>query len=144
MSESSPAKVIQRVLVSNGVAAVGGQWPIYIGYLPDDATDQSMAVYNTAGTVDGRDMRLGNKIIHPGVEVRIRSQGYEIAFNKAVEVARLFDSVKQLVIDVEGVIYRIQNISRTSDIQYMGVEEIGDRKRHNQTVNAIITIRKET
>lgn len=89
-------------------------------------------------------MRTGEKIEKPGIQIRFRSGNYPAAYDKASSVANALDQLPSgtMVQMVPDETWSIQNISRTSGILTTGIEEEGDRKRHNLTINAIITMRK--
>jgi hypothetical protein len=145
---SSPAQVIRRLLIQLNLAPSNqtGDWAPFVAFLPD-VPDTALCVYDTAGTQDGRLMRSGEKIEHPGIQIRFRSSNYPVAWQKAKDVADAIDAlpVGTTVTMVPATeTWRIQNVSRTGAILTAGIEEVGDRKRHNFTINAILTMRKET
>lgn len=145
---SSPAQVIRRLLIQLTLApdSLTAVWAPFTAFLPD-APDTAMVVYDTAGTQDGRIMRTGEKIEHPGIQIRFRSSNYPAAWEKAKAVADALDAlpVGTIVAMVPtSETWRVQNVSRTGAILTAGIEEEGDRKRHNLTINAILTMRKET
>jgi hypothetical protein len=145
---SSPAQVIRRLLIQLALAPDNqtAQWAPFTAFLPDEP-DTAMAVYDTAGTTNGRIMRTGEKIEHPGVQIRFRSSNYPVAWEKAKAVRDALDAlpvgtVVAMVPTSEKWI--LQNVSRTGAILNAGIEEQGDRKRFNLTINAILTMRKES
>jgi hypothetical protein len=146
-AEIPAADILRLVLVDADLGeSTGSSWPIYVSFLPGDAPDDSIVVYDTAGVLDGRSMRTGDKFTHPGVQALIRSAKYGNGFHKARRIAGAMDRVKRArVVISSGAFagtYTVDNISRTGDVLPVGVEEEGDRRRHRFTVNAILTVTK--
>lgn len=142
---SSPAQVIRKLLIDLNLApnSQTAVWAPFTAFLPD-TPDTALAVYDTAGTQNGRIMATGEKIEHPGIQIRFRSASYATAWEKATAVKDALDAqMNKLVTISPSEKYRIQNISRQGNILNMGMEEEGDRRRFNLTINAILTMRKE-
>jgi hypothetical protein len=144
---SSPAQVIRKLLIAASLApnSQTAAWSPFVSFLPD-VPDTAIAVYDTGGVLQGRIMRSGEKIEKPGIQVRLRSSDYPGAFSKAETIRDAIDALTPgtVVEMAPGESWSIQNISRTSPILTTGIEEVGDRKRHNLTINAILTMRKVT
>jgi hypothetical protein len=143
---SSPAQVIKQLLIQLTLvpATKTEPWAAFVGFLPDEY-DTALCVYDTAGVKQGRLIRGGETIIKPGIQVRFRSSNYPLAWEKANAVAQAFDALPvftQVVMPPATETWKIQNISRTGDILTAGIEEEGDRKRFNFTVNALLTMKK--
>lgn len=141
---SNPSSIIRKLIIEQnlGVASTGA-WPVFVAFMPN-TPDSSISVQDTAGLQDGRLMIDGTQIIHPGIQVRIRGPIYPDVWNKAEAIGLMFDRQKDILVELTPTDkYRVFNISRQGDIIPMGIEEEGDRRRHNLTVNAILTIRKE-
>lgn len=144
---SSPAQVIRRLLIQLTLApdSQTAAWAPFTAFLPD-APDTALVVYDTAGTQNGRIMRTGEKIEHPGIQIRFRSSTYPVAWEKAKAVADALDALPtgtSVIMLPTSEKWILQNVSRTGAILTAGIEIEGDRKRHNLTINAIITMRKE-
>lgn len=145
---SSPAQVIRRLLIQLNLAPNDqtSAWAPFVAFLPDDP-DTALVVYDTAGTQNGRLMRTGEKIEHPGIQIRFRSSNYPAAWEKAKAVADALDALPvgtAVTMVPTSEKWILQNVSRTGAILTAGIEEVGDRKRHNLTINAILTMRKES
>lgn len=120
----------------------GIDWKASVSFMPD-APDYFITVYDTVGKFDGRLMRGGKKIEHSGIQVRVRGLRSNEVWEKANAIAEAMDATG--VTDVtfsSEVAYRLSNISRTSPVLPMGVEEIGEKRRFNLTINAILTYRQ--
>lgn len=145
---SSPALVIRRWLIDSGLAPDSGSapWAPFAAFLPDNP-DTAIGIYDTTGVLQGRIMATGEQIEKPGVQVRVRSADYKAAYAKADEIRLRMDSllpIVSVVLPGAGEEWQLSNIARTASITYLGIEESGDRKRHNLTINATLTIKKIT
>lgn len=138
----SPADVIAQFLIDENLASsdIAAEWYVYVSFLPQEPND-ALCIYDTSGKMDGRIMRTGEQIVHPGIQVMVRHANYVTAWNKADALARAFDAVRKtsVALDSENN-YILHNVSRTGDIMHVGAELEGDRRRHLFTVNAIVTI----
>ncbi len=137
------AQIVSRLIIAAGLGSApesSAAWPVYVSFLPAEI-DNAVAVWDTGGTLDGRIMRTGNKVNHPGIQIRVRGPVYPTTFAKIQAIAESLDSVYNDTVSVNGIDYQVQNLSRTSDILPMGLEE-GDRKRYHFTVNAILTVKQ--
>lgn len=139
---SSPSLVIYSFLQAQGVEE-SAAWKMYISFLPDDE-DKVIGIFDTAGFQDGRLMADGKQIIHPGVQITVRSLEYKDGWDKANAIALLLDAAKKVSVAVESDgVYTLHNVSRRGDIIPIGTELINDRRRHVFTMNMIATISTE-
>lgn len=143
----SPATIIKELLTSSDFGYFTdpiehGFWPLYIGHMPDgDLTkDDCGAVYDTSGVRDGRLME-GEVIFHYGLQLKIRSAHFADGWEKANAVASRLAQVKRELIEVEDTEYRIDNLSQTTQIIPLGLEE-GTKRRFLSTINFITTIQE--
>lgn len=138
------ADIVARLLVQVNISDdLNGAWPTYVSFFPD--VGQGVVVYETPGEQDGRIMLTGERIERPGIQIRVRSQDYSDASNKAWAIAKKLDeqSNAEVVID-SAEAYTIQNISRRGTPIDLGPEgEDGSNRRFNFTVNAVVTYRKQ-
>lgn len=136
----STADVIRQMLVDLNLVTDNGDWRAYTGFLPGDP-DLAVCVYDTAGTKDGRLLRTGEQIIHPGIMIMVRGRDYLPTRQKAHDIALALDAQRKTVVAVESTgSYIVHNVSRTGDIMSLGMESEGDRRRHMFTINAVVTI----
>jgi hypothetical protein len=143
---SSPASILRKLLIDASLApdSTTQTWSPFVSQLPDDP-DTSMALYDTAGVLQGRIMRTGEQIEKYGVQIRMRSSNYAGVFSKAVSIRDYLDFLMPgAIVAVPGESWRIQNISRSSGILTTGIEVDGDRKRHNLIINVLVTAQKVT
>jgi hypothetical protein len=141
---SSPAQVIRKLLIDLELvpSVQTSSWFPFISSLPD-SPDTAIALFDQAGTSNGRLMRTGERIEHPGVQILVRDASYPNAWTKAKAVTDALDAVSRgTVVEMgEEEEWKIQNISRTSNILSLGLDQVGDRKRHNLSINASVTMR---
>lgn len=112
-------------------------WPIYVDYSAPEG-NQSIVVYNTTATSDGRLLRTGTSIRHPGIQIAVRHQYDRLCFAKADALYRALAALNNVSAAVEGVVYVISNAAEIRSPVYVG-EEIG-KNRTIYTVNAVLTI----
>lgn len=140
---SSPAEVIHQLLIDLDLGVFSGDsgdWQAFVSFLPEEPHD-AICVFDTAGVLDGRVMATGEKIVHPGIQIRIRGIDYRQTYKQAHDIALALDIQRRISVAVSSAgIYVVHNISRTSDIVPLGVEMVGDLRRYNFTINAIVTL----
>lgn len=119
-------------------------WPMYISHMPDGKNVKTNcgAVYDTPGVNDPRPM-IGVVNPHQGIQIRIRSNDYEIGYAKIEDIAIALDIVVNDSITIGLEEYEVQNVSRASPIVSLGIEP-GTKRRFHFTVNYLLTVRKLT
>lgn len=138
----SPADVIRQMLVDLELASdqPDVDWFAYTGFLPDNP-NSALCVYDTSGRKDGRLMKTGEQITHPGIQIVIRGLDYLPTRGRAQDIALALDAQRKTVVAIESTgSYIVHNVSRTGDIISLGMEMEGDRRRHMFTINAMVTI----
>jgi len=114
-------------------------WPLYISSMPDDEVNCG-AIYDTAGVLDGK-LMTGEVIIHPGIQLSIRSNDYETAYAKIEAITLALDDINWDTIVVEGTTYQLQNVSRATPIFPLGSER-GYKRRFIFVVNFLMSLKK--
>jgi len=135
---NAPSLAIYQLLLD---AELVDGWGLFMGFLPDEP-DTAVCVYDTAGMLDGRMMRTGEKIEHPGIQIRVRGPVYKDAWTKANLIALALDTVQKNVVTTEEESYIVHNVSRTGAIIPVGVEDAGRVRRHHFTMNMILTLQR--
>ncbi len=141
----SPADVLRTYLLTVtslalSLPSLGGKWPVFVGTMPDDQ-DSALCIYDTQGIGDGRIMKTGQSIRHPGLMIRARGLHYRPTFDKMKSIGDLLDTVlMQTVIMDETTQYLIQAVSTTSDIIPLGEES--HKRRESFVLNGRITLNK--
>lgn len=146
MNESqiaSPAEMIQQLLIDMLLAAdidVPTDWPVYIGLAPAKP-DNLIVCYDTAGEDQGRIMSTGERIVKPGVQIRVRGRAYDEAYRKAKWISLSLASLRNVQVIVgEDKAYTITSISQPGDILPMGLVTEGDRNNFNFTINILLSL----
>lgn len=131
---NSPAEILKELLLSNS-----DEWDSFISSMPD-SPDNCVAIYDTAGTLDGRVMKTGEVDGHYGIQIKVRSLNYEDGWQKLNEMVNNLDlATVPLEIVVGETTYIIQNGSRTSPIVPIGNDE---KRRSLFTVNYLMAIKE--
>ena len=114
-------------------------WPAFVGILPDDETapDNALGFYDTAGVLDGRHMQAGDTIGHSGVMLRVRSLNYLDGWRKINQLFKDLDEVVRDKVSVDGEMYLIESVTKTTMPTFAGVSEV--RKRTSFTLNLLVT-----
>lgn len=146
---ASPSMIAGQMMVDRRLAHwIDGQqivdeWPLFVGSLPhgEDSPKDALALFGPDGTIDGRTMD-GEVQRHPGLQLRVRSREYPPGYATANNIYRIFteDTYWRPVV-VDGVTYRIQNISGRSDILELGIDK--DTDLHGFAANFIVTIESQ-
>ena len=140
---SSAAEVVRKFLLDHAIVSVNGVWPIYVSFAPD-APDNLVCVYDTAGRQDGRVMATGEAIVHPGIQIMVRGLTHSLAYAEMEKIWLNTDAARKVTVALSsGETYCLLNVSRTGDVLNAGVEEMGDRRRHILSLNAVVTMREE-
>lgn len=142
MTELTPtAEIIRQLLIDLDLGeSSGSAWVVFVSFLPS-SPDQAMAVYDTTALPDGRLMGTGERIEHPGFQIRVRGTHYPDVRNKADEIALALDAQQGTSVTISDGTFEVLNISRIGGILYLGIDET-DQRRHHITINAVTTIRK--
>lgn len=137
---NSPANIIQQFLIDEELGTVDGEWKAFVAFLPE-RPDDAICVFDTVGRLDGRIMRTGEQIEHPGIQVFVRGKDYLETYRKAKSIALALDAVKgvEVAMDSEQS-FTLLNVSRTGSMHPVGVETEGDRRRHRFAINAVLTL----
>lgn len=137
----SPATILQKLLVDEAAAAMppATPWPCYIGRLPDGSEVEAeiLAVFDTEPRQDGRIMATGERIEHPGFQVRVRANAYNTGHLKLSQVAAILDAVKNQAVSGDSATYTVNAITRVGGVIPIGTDENG---REGFTLNATATI----
>lgn len=134
---TTPADLLYTMLIGQSVL---GDYPAFVSFLPDQP-DKAVCIYDTPGTNDGRLMTTGERIEHPGVQIFVRSLEYLEGHQKAQSLATLLDGLKNISIAVSpDETYSLRNVTRSGTINWIGIEIVNDKRRHQFTINAVLTL----
>ena len=135
------AEILAQYMMDVGIFEMPSQaasWPLYVAFLPASEEGKDSAVFTeTTGVLDGR-YSDGIYVEHYGSQLRVRSFSYSAGFLKAVEASQKLNAILNMQVSLDGVLYRINNVSRTSSVIPLGVEENG--RGFSFSVNFLTTI----
>lgn len=137
----APSQIIAKRIIDVRLGMLppfveGMTFPTYYGVLPE-RPDDAIVVIDTTSIPDGRLMRGGRQIEHPGIQVRVRAGKYATAYARLMAIARMFDAMKRTHIVVDSTAYRVDNVSRRGRPIPLGPDETN---RQHFTLNAVLTI----
>lgn len=137
----SPAEIIRALLIDREVAdeSLTADWAAFVGFFPNDP-NYAICIFDTDGMKDGRLMRTGEVIEHPGIQIQVRGKSYGTTFTKANDISMQLDAQTNRTLIIGEDAYTVVNVSRTSPILHIGRETQGNRDRHLFSINALITI----
>lgn len=147
---NSPAEVLRKRLLDlatppGSLPESEEDWPIFVG-LQVDSPVETIVISDTLGTSDGRLQGTGETQEHPGVQIRIRSEDYQIAWRKAVVLAGILDTqIRNTQVTIvedndETYLYTIQAATRGPIIS-LGLEQ--GTRRMLFTINALLSITED-
>ncbi len=117
------------------------EWPCFVGFMPDDETvpNNAICLYDTMANQEGREMRSGKNVEHPGIQIRVRASDYVTGNTKMNALVEYINAVYLLRFDVGNYIYELQSISNGSVLP-LGVETAGQKRRHVFTCNLALSM----
>ena len=144
MMVHTSAEILAHYLISIGIFDIpshGASCPLYVAFLPArENGNDSAVITETTGVLDGR-YADGVYVEHHGSQLRVRSLSYSEGYLKTYNASLELNSILNTPITLDGVFYRINNVSRTSSVIPLGVEENG--RGFSFSVNFLTTITQE-
>lgn len=140
MIEHAGSDILAAYLISTGVVTLPSlvrPWPMSVSSMPSTTPDEYTTCYDTTGRVDGRYMKTGKTIDHPGFLIRFRGRVFRNVQKKAMEVFQKLDEIKMNSQSIGAKNYIIQSTKRTTTLISLGPEEGTGRLLY--TVNGIMT-----
>lgn len=140
----SPARILAAYLVAQSLVTAynsGAAWACFVGFMPDDdaVSDSAVAVTDTTGLQDGRQISDGEPIEFAGVQVRIRSLDSDAAWAKAAAIAAALNALTSGSVTLGGSTYSLRSVSQQSPVLSLGRER-GTRRRTNLSINYLVTL----
>lgn len=138
----SPAEVLRAWMISQGLGSTVGQsqtWPVYAFNRPD-SPDEVIVIYNTSAMLDGRYMRSGEVVEHPGIQVYLRGVTDASAWSKGIAIQDALEQLKNAAVTIGQNQYKLSAFSRTSSLTFIGQEE--KNKRRQYTINGTVTVER--
>jgi hypothetical protein len=126
--DHSQADILQKILVSAGLGTdpeSESDWPIAVES-ELSSPENTITIYSTPGTPDGRDMKTKEALEHYGIQVRIRGSNHPLGYLKAAEIRQKLETLYRettslnRVTDNGTVEYRVNNAARIGSIFNLG------------------------
>ncbi len=140
------ANIIKAVFIAKGWGADPdvkplGTWPVNADKEAGQP-DNVLTVYATLGSDDGRSMIDGEKLRHPGLQVRVRSLVPKDGKAKA-EYLRwaLNEDAYNVTVALDSATYVLHCFARVGDVLSIGTEDAVS-KRNLFTLNALASLRR--
>lgn len=141
----SPAELIQRFLVAAGVgSATSGTsaWKVYRDKQPAEQPDECITVYETTPVQDGRIMRTGEWIGHPGIMLNVRALTSDAAKEKLQAIKTALAGIGYTPVTITTGSGSPFDIVLASFMLVSGPVPLGedDKNRKEYTLNGTLTI----
>ena len=142
----APSKAILTILVNADLAddptvpdTDQDGWPIFYSQLPDGekAPDNAISIRDTVGKTFGRHMETGVVIEHPGIQIMVRSNRYDDAYNKIAQIRDFLDSLKRTSVVIGTDTVTIATVNRGGVLALGKVG--GNRPRDAFSLNATVS-----
>ncbi len=148
---NSPAEILRTYFITKGLgpdqgSSPGGKWAVFFGHLPDipQVNDNAICVYDTSGTRDGRIMRTGETISHPGFQVRVRGRIHSEVSAKIDEARGFLDEILRTKVTIGPTTYTMQSTTQTGTPIDIGPDPDDTKRREIFTQNGTITVSTDT
>ncbi len=145
--DNTPAELIRSALLISGEVTfppLNVVWPCFVDHFPDSSEGPlahdlaAVCIYDTAGTRDGRIMRTGESVQHPGWQVRVRGLIHKSTYIKIKCIKEYLDTVLRLQVEISPFLYTIQAVTVTGNIISLG-RELGGQRRVEFTLNGTLS-----
>lgn len=119
----------------------GGFWGLSYTKFPagEDDQDNWIAVMRTGDYRDGREMRTGQPVIFPEIQVRIRSRSDDEAMDKGFQVLNKMNSqLTPVNVTIDGRTYKLSNLSVRTEPTFLLEEDFNQRRHYVMTARVTI------
>ena len=118
-----------------------GTWPLYRSFMPDASgiAADIACIYDTTPDMQGKRVVDGVLSKRSGIQLHIRSDGYDEGYEKITDVVEDLAKVHGALVTFDTTQYEIVNISVASDGAPIGQDE---KKRYHFTANLLARIVK--
>jgi hypothetical protein len=122
------------------LSTLGGTWPVRESLNPD-SPDDAIAIFSTAGRLQGRSQIDGVVTDKPGIQILIRGSLPTTAYAKANAIMVVLDqTITVTSVTVDSSTYNVGPFTRTSDILDLGRED--GTNRHLYSLNYVVDLEK--
>lgn len=117
------AKVVQQLLIQEGVGANSGDWRTFVHNVTDEG-DRVLFVRDGPNRMDGINQRTGEPSQHYGVQVTSRSPVAETGAQKLLAVTKfLTEQATRKTVAVDSKNYLVHSVQLVSSVLPLGQEE---------------------
>jgi len=140
-----PSEIIAQYMISTAslftTPSASGSWPLYLSSLPDgiNIDDDVAAIYDTSAYLQGKHMG-GSLDQRYGIQFMFRSVNHKTGYEKAKTIIDAVQNIHNVDEVLGGNTFRIENISASSGVLSLGVEE-GTKQRYLFSLNLLATIK---
>ncbi len=135
-----PAFVVAYYLNGQGLVSTSNQnddWSVQVNYMPDEAPDNRVAVFDSFSREDGETLEDGKTTVHPGIQIRVRGSTGVEAYDKAESIRRNLEAALRAPVNIAGQNFLIQAFTVRTPPIFLQTEEKNLRKSY--VVNGFIT-----
>lgn len=121
----SPADIIRYYIASTSVCSLPQSnlpWPGFTNYLPNTVND-AILFTDTNGPKDGRYMRTGKVIEHPGLQVLVRGTDQLTAWQRIEIISKIFEATVRQTVTIGSSQYLLLAVHRRGSIIPLSTEE---------------------
>lgn len=144
----TPSQILEKFLITNSlvVAAPSGSesnWPCYIAIVPDrkETPSNIVSIFDTEGDYDGRYLRTGVVVEHPGFQIRVRSTDYQAGYIKMLTIRnKITQEATKAQITLDSSTYTIQS-AFAGTVMSIGTEPNSTKNRHLFVINGTISFK---
>ena len=138
----SPARIVSEYLISDlGLVSRPSDdrpWPMFVGHVPDGTEDEMCSVFDTTPIDEGRAMKTGERFQHYGIQLGVRSGGYEIGWAKCEVLSNALSEVHNDTVIISSDLYMLGNIMKLNS----GFIGLNENRKSVFVSNFILTIKK--
>jgi len=141
----SPSLIVQQWLISQMLATdpleSSPVWPCYMVALPEGMAvpSNALCVYDTSPVPDGRIQSTGERINHPGIQIKCRCLDYQTGWTKIHSIASALDAILRAQVSVDSEIYTISAATRISGPLSLGIDPSSPKQAFAFTLNYQLT-----
>lgn len=141
LSDSVSTIIAQLLKDENLFGGVGEDWPVFVDRMPSTKTTRDCAsVEQIPGLMDGRYMKTGETITHPGFQVVVRGRDRNEVYNRINAVAQFFDGLHNQIVTVSGSTYNIVTVTARSEVIPLGLDSDTANRLYNFIASYVTTI----
>ncbi len=129
-----PSKLVKEILQLNGISQPDPEkpWRCVTLTMPDGVgtVDDMICISDRDDIEVGRYLSDSSYRLNPHIQVIVRAVGFGRSYDKMREITDFLDTVRDYTVRFNKVNYEIVNFTRTTNVQYNGVDNTGHRYVH--------------